>query len=93
MMGLYLANRLDRLRRHDNHVVSVRGKGMLWAVELRDAAVANQLVRSALKDGVILLQSGLEGNVITISPPVVITEKQILRALDLVERSLVRVAA
>ena len=66
---------------------------MLWGIELKDASTATALVGAALRAGVILLQSGNAGNVITIAPPVVITEKQMYRAIDIVEEQLVRAVA
>ena len=66
-------------------VRGVRGRGLLWGVQLRDAATAVTVVRRALRSGLILLQSGPRGDVLSISPPLVITQSQLSRALDLLE--------
>jgi len=63
-------------------VSAVRGLGMLWAIEFRDAARANRVVHRGLQRGLILLQSGTEGTSITLAPPLVITDEQLAHALD-----------
>jgi 4-aminobutyrate aminotransferase-like enzyme len=62
----------------------VRGRGLMWGVELPDARTARRVVIDALKRGVILLQSGVEGNVLSITPPLVISEAQLARAMQIV---------
>lgn len=64
-------------------VVDVRGCGLLWAVELRDPAAAGAVVKDALARGVILLQSGLQGEAISIAPPLVISEEQFDRGIEI----------
>jgi len=86
-LGTKLGARLDTLRAREN-VVDVRGRGLIWGVELRDTKSAEQLVKKALKAGVILLQAGPLGSVISITPPLVITEQQLLHAVDVIEACL-----
>jgi 4-aminobutyrate aminotransferase-like enzyme len=83
-LGAMLGARLDGLRSNAN-VADVRGRGLMWGIELRDTKSAEQLVRSALKQGVILLQAGPQGNVISLTPPLVIPEQQLLCAVDVIE--------
>jgi 4-aminobutyrate aminotransferase-like enzyme len=45
-------------------------------------------VRSALRAGVIFLQSGVDGGVIAITPPLVIKERQLARAIDTLEAAI-----
>lgn len=87
LLGLVLASRLERLRAHP-HVVEVRGRGMLWGVELRDGALAEQTVKAALAAGVIVLQAGAAGEVLSIAPPLVIDDRQLFRAIDILEACL-----
>lgn len=86
--GLALGPRLQHLRSHPS-VVDVRGTGMLHGIAFRDAAIAAAIVRSALRKGLILLQSGPAGDVITISPPLVITQRQLERVLEILERAII----
>ena len=83
-LGLALGPRLELLRRHPT-VLAVRGCGLLWGVQLRDAAVANSVVKRALAGGIILLQSGTNGDVVVISPPLVIGKRRLLHAIDVLE--------
>lgn len=69
-------------------VVAVRGRGLLYGVQVRDAAAAADVVRAALRGGVILLQSGVDGDVVTISPPLTIEQDQLDGALDVLEGAL-----
>jgi 4-aminobutyrate aminotransferase/(S)-3-amino-2-methylpropionate transaminase len=82
-----LGERLRRLRGLAG-IRDVRGIGFLWAVEFGDAAFANRVVVRGLAAGVILLQSGPDGTSITIAPPLTIAREQLMRALDLFERTI-----
>ncbi|MGA8534340.1 MAG: aspartate aminotransferase family protein, partial [Candidatus Tumulicola sp.] len=75
---------LDALRSH-SVVVDVRGRGLLWGVQFVSAAAARTVVERALRAGLVLLQSGAAGDAIAISPPLVISERQLTRALVLLE--------
>jgi 4-aminobutyrate aminotransferase-like enzyme len=78
-----MAERLHALERPGSHIVDVRGRGMLWAIEFKDPALANASVVQALRRGLLLLQSGLRGESITIAPPPVIGTAQLERAFDI----------
>ena len=59
-------------------VVDVRGEGLLVGLELdRDGGRVNDLVKRALRDGLILLQSGPQGNVLAFTPPFAISDEEI----------------
>ncbi len=83
-LGEHLGARLDRLRSHPT-VAGVRGRGLLWGVQFRDPRHAGAVVVRALQRGVILLQAGSDGDVITIAPPLVITKRQLDRAVDILD--------
>jgi 4-aminobutyrate aminotransferase/(S)-3-amino-2-methylpropionate transaminase len=74
---------LRELQRYDD-VVDVRGRGLMWGIEMRDGARAGSIVQRALQAGVILLQSGLRGEVLSLAPPLTIEDEQLSRALELV---------
>ncbi len=81
-LGEDLAPMLNAIARLDS-VVDVRGRGMMWGVELADGAAAEHTVKVALKSGLILLQAGVRGEVISMTPPLVIGEEELERALSL----------
>jgi len=69
-------------------VVDVRGRGLLLGVECEDPALAGRACGAALGRGVILLPSGDDGRVLSISPPLCIEWEILELALDRVAESL-----
>jgi len=45
-------------------------------------------VKACLKKGLILLQAGPSGDVISLTPPLVIEKQQLFRAIDIIEAAL-----
>ena len=90
-LGSLVAPRLEKLRT-SAHVADVRGRGLLRGVAMAAPERAAAIVRRALADGVIFLQSGVDGSVITIAPPLTITEAELARALDVLEGALAATA-
>ncbi len=82
-LGTELGKRLNALR--GPAVVGVGGRGLMWGLRMRDGATAGSLVKQGLAKGVIVLQSGSCGETITLTPPLVITEAQLHRAIDILE--------
>jgi L-2,4-diaminobutyrate transaminase len=99
-VGPYLQSRLETLRRHDI-VGDVRGIGLLGAVEfVRDRGskeqfdvslgIARRVWNAALDRGVIVRP--LPGDVIALSPPFVITEREIDRMVEVLDHVIAAVA-
>lgn len=82
-LGTLLSARLHALRAAGK-AVDVRGRGLMWGIELTDGAKAQEVVVEALKRGVILLQAGPQGNVLALTPPLVITERQLFHAIEVI---------
>jgi 4-aminobutyrate aminotransferase/(S)-3-amino-2-methylpropionate transaminase len=74
---------LDDLRKWNFPAVSeVRGRGLLIGVELRgEAGVAFRCATRALREGLILLPSGPEGRVVSITPPLTIERSDLDRGV------------
>jgi 4-aminobutyrate aminotransferase-like enzyme len=75
---------LRRLREgSEGRIGDVRGKGLLWGLECvahdgsPDGDLAKRVMCEALRRGVLVLTCAAGGNVLTISPPLVITEEQL----------------
>ncbi len=81
-LGEDIAPMLDSIARLDS-VVEVRGRGMMWGIELHDGVAAARAVKIGLRSGLILLQTGVRGEVISLTPPLVIGEEELERALSL----------
>lgn len=93
--GRMRARLAESLAEHPR-VGEVRGLGMMIGVELvrdrgtREPApeLAGRVVVEALRRGVVLLGGGIHGNVLSLSPPFVITDEQADAALGAVEEIL-----
>ncbi len=83
-LGGELGSRLRELS-SSNGIIEVRGRGFLWGIAFRDAALAAAVVKRALRGGAIFLQSGTGGEVVAISPPLVMGEEQLARALEILK--------
>jgi 4-aminobutyrate aminotransferase-like enzyme len=60
----------------------------MWGLQLRDGEHADRTVKRALAKGLILLQAGPSGDVLSITPPLVISEAQLHRAFDIIDEVL-----
>jgi 4-aminobutyrate aminotransferase-like enzyme len=69
-------------------VQAVRGRGLLWGVELASRPLARRWVEAARGRGVLLLAGGPEGRVGQIVPPLSITERQLWAAVEILEAEL-----
>lgn len=92
--GEYLLARLRKQFTKDNDersaIAEIRGHGMMVGIELRDpetgepdGALAWAVVVEALHRGVIALVSGMQGHVLSLTPPFVIETEQIERAVSI----------
>ena len=63
-------------------VVEVRGLGLMIGVELSTPERAAAVLQRELERGVILLQSGNDGRVLSVTPPLVIEPEALLAALE-----------
>jgi 4-aminobutyrate aminotransferase-like enzyme len=86
-LGAWIEDRVARWRGLAG-VADVRGRGLLWAVELADAEAAQRCARAALERGLLLLTCGAEGRTLQILPPLTIDRRQLATALDLLEAAL-----
>jgi 4-aminobutyrate aminotransferase-like enzyme len=86
-LGELIERRLQELLEHPR-VVAMRGRGAMWGLQLRSAADADHVVKAALARGVLLLQAGPQGDVLSITPPLVISPLQLQRALELIKEVL-----
>jgi 4-aminobutyrate aminotransferase/(S)-3-amino-2-methylpropionate transaminase len=69
-------------------VKDVRGLGLLLAVECDSAERVSRAVAGALRRGVIALQSGDDGRVVSITPPLCIEREILSQALDILSECL-----
>ncbi len=81
-IGEYLQRKLHALADRHPVVTEVRGKGLIWALEL-DRPVAEEAVASCAEHG--LLVNNVKPTALRFIPPLTVSEEEIDRALDIVE--------
>jgi len=91
VLGARGLERLRAMQSRQSAIVEVRGVGLLLAVELADAQVAEQVLYQCLARG-LSFKVG-QGSVIVLAPPLVIEESDLERALTIVEEEIARAAA
>lgn len=63
-------------------IKEIRGKGLMLALIMQSAEIANKLVLSAAENGLILFWLLFEPNAVRISPPLTINEEEIKKGCD-----------
>jgi 4-aminobutyrate aminotransferase-like enzyme len=95
-MGAYFTKRLKQLQKKYELIGDIRGPGLMIGIELvknrktKEMAgdITNQIVHDSVADGVIFGESKFKGigNVLKIKPPLVISESQADRVLEVFEK-------
>ena len=93
-LGTYAMDRLRGLMAHSPHVGEVRGRGLMMGVELVEdraqyapaRALAERVYYRCLEQGLSFKISA--GNVLTLSPPLIISREDLDRALTIVEEAI-----
>ncbi|MEJ6579484.1 MAG: aspartate aminotransferase family protein [Akkermansiaceae bacterium] len=67
-------------------IQDVRGRGLMWGVELKENA--GPLLARLLQKGLIFLADGPQGNVLSFTPPFIMTEEELDFALAVIEEAL-----
>jgi acetylornithine/succinyldiaminopimelate/putrescine aminotransferase len=87
-LGEDLGRRLAAWPGRFSAVAAVRGRGLLWGIELRTAELAKRWMLGAWSRGVLVLAGGPEGRVGQIVPPLTVREEQLEAALGILENLL-----
>jgi 4-aminobutyrate aminotransferase-like enzyme len=91
MLGRHIRTRTQAWLARGGPVRACRGLGLLQGVELAgDAAL--RVAAAALRRGVLILAEGEKAEVLAITPPAVITERQLDFALDVLDDAIRSVA-
>lgn len=93
----FMRTRLEEMKERHPLIGDVRGLGLLWGVELvRDQITKEKAVAEAERVMYACLQAGLsfkvsQGNVLQLSPPLVITRQELEKAMQIIENAIVAV--
>lgn len=106
--GALIEEKLTELMNRQQLISDIRGKGLLWGVEFMKSRTnkeffdarsgfTGKIVRECFENGLIVYPStgfvdGISGDSILLSPPLTITESEIKTLMDLLEKSIERVA-
>ena len=93
-LGEIVKMRLLEMKDHYSIIGDVRGIGLLWGIDLvtdrdtkeRAITEAEIIMYECLKNGLSFKVS--QGNVITLSPPLIISTEELNRALDILEEAI-----
>lgn len=86
--------RLPKLIEKSPYVGDVRGRGMVWGIELVEdkgskepaPKKVHQLIDLCANSGLLIGSVGMYGNVVRVAPPLVTTEEQAHESLDIMEK-------
>ena len=81
-LGVLLGHRLAEFTKFPA-VRQVRGRGLLWAIEVDHRETAYRWARAALQRGLLLLAGGAQGTVLQLCPPLTITQRQLDAAIEI----------
>ncbi len=91
-LGDLFRRELWKLKEKYSTIIDIRGAGLMIGMEFdKKTERAKTFIAEALKDGVILLCSGPNHQVVSITPPLVISEKEIRFAIQLFDKILSRI--
>ena len=85
--GKLLSNLLNIM--HTNHkdkIIDTRCLGLMAAIEFRTNEIASKIYEKIAKNG--LITTLIQGNIIRITPPLIISQKEIKNGLDIISKSL-----
>jgi 4-aminobutyrate aminotransferase/(S)-3-amino-2-methylpropionate transaminase len=97
-IGSIIKKRLDEMYEKYDVIGDIRGKGAMLAIELvKDRKtkepykeIIKKITSYALEKGVIFIDAGIFGNVIRFLPPLVMTEDQVNRAMDVLDEAIAK---
>jgi 4-aminobutyrate aminotransferase/(S)-3-amino-2-methylpropionate transaminase len=73
---------------HPGAVLQARGRGLMQALVLREAGAGARLAERALALGLLTLPAGAAGEVLQLTPPLILEEEHVHTMLELLDRAL-----
>lgn len=92
--GEYIGERLAQIAlRYGNGNLTARGRGMFQGLNCVNGELAGQITRAAFRKGLIIETSGAEDHVVKCLCPLIISDENLKRGLDIIEESVAEVLA
>jgi diaminobutyrate-2-oxoglutarate transaminase len=90
--GKYVHKRLvDLAAKYGNGRFETRGRGMFQGINCVDGEIASKITKSAFENGLIIETSGADDQVVKIFCPLTITEGNLKRGMDILEKAVQKV--
>lgn len=67
---------------------SVRGRGLIWAIEFDDRTIASQVSAACFERGMIIETAGIDDQVLKLLPSLTIDDADLKQGLDIIDESL-----
>lgn len=95
-LGKYIVGRLNEMKEKYSVIGDVRGLGAMIGLEfVKDrqtkepyAEIVKKVIDKCCKNGVLLINAGLFGNVIRFLPPLVMTDEQVKTGMDILDEAI-----
>jgi len=85
--GAYIEKRLRSIKANNPRMIKdVRGRGLMLGLEFKNRKDAVRIMKGFLKKGVIILTSGEKSEVLSFTPPFIISRKALDYALNLLQK-------
>jgi diaminobutyrate-2-oxoglutarate transaminase len=92
--GDYVAKRLDAIvAKYGEGNFRSRGRGMFRGINCVNGDIAGKITRSAFQKGLIIETSGADDQVVKFLCPLIISEDNLKRGIDIVEKAIAEVCA
>lgn len=93
--GRVIRDRFERLASRVPEITDVRGLGAMMAIELSDdgdpsrpaSALTARIIADCLARGLVVIPAGVHSNVVRVLAPLVISDEELSRGLDIIEAS------
>lgn len=84
---------MEIAERHPNLEMKVRGRGLIWGLEIPSYGLAIEIAQQCFQNGLIIETAGGRDNVLKILPPLIIEEADLRRGLEIVNRVIGEITA
>ena len=92
--GNYVAQRLDAIAdKYGEGNFTTRGRGMFRGINCVDGELAEKITRKAFQNGLIIETSGADDQVIKFFCPLIISDENLKKGIDIVEKAIHEVCA
>jgi len=93
--GRYALERLDGMKEKCECIGDVRGLGLMIGIEFvkagkPDTEGLKRVLNYCLDKGLVMIECGVDRNIIRLAPPLVVSREEIDRGLDILEEAIVR---